>query len=316
MVSSLRDRHMSVGSKVCAVVVTYYPDVGLWDRLARVLPQVDALIIVDNTPAGSLRWQVDAKQLEAEKVDWIRNQKNLGVAAALNQGLSKALELDCDWLLTLDQDSRCYPSMTASLLTVASSCTPEFVVIGGNYLDTRNGVLKVPIGKAGEYVEQKTVITSGCLVNSRFAKQIGGFRDDYFIDQVDHEFCLRVRVHGGRVVISKELIMEHSVGECGGVKVWGLGMLPKHPPLRKYYIARNSIATIVQYWRDEPAWCLRRGTRLLLGLFLVVVFEPSPLLRVRAFMVGVKDAVFRRMGPARHPWLSKQALVTSSSESP
>lgn len=294
---------MRGGANICAVVVTYYPDADLWGRLAKILPQVEALIIVDNTPKGSPMWQQDEGVLEAEKVGLVRNYKNLGVATALNQGLRKALEFDCDWLLTLDQDSRCYPSMTTALLKVASSCAPESVVIGGNYLDARNGVLKVPVGEPGEYVEQKTVITSGCLVNVSFAKQIGGFRDDYFIDQVDHEFCLRARAHGGRVVLSRELTMEHSVGEPGGARIWGLGWFPKHPPLRKYYIARNSIVTIRRYWRDEPEWCLRRGGRLLLGLLLVVFFEPSPMVKVRAFAAGVLDAIAGRMGPARQSWL-------------
>lgn len=288
---------------VCAVVVTYYPDVDLFRRLAIVLPQVDALVIVDNTPKGGRIWLRDEDLLGSEKVDLVRNYTNLGVAVALNQGLSRALELDCNWMLTLDQDSLCYPSMIAALLKVASSCIPEPVVIGGNYLDARNGVLKVPVGEPGEYVEQKTVITSGCLVNINFAKQIGGFRDDYFIDQVDHEFCLRARTHGGRVVLSRELTMEHSVGEQGGARIWGMGWLPKHPPLRKYYIARNSIVTIRRYWHDEPEWCFRRGGRLLLGILLVVFFEPSPMVKVRAFAAGVLDAIAGRMGPAHQSWL-------------
>jgi glycosyltransferase involved in cell wall biosynthesis len=34
------------------------------------------------------------------------NFKNLGIAKALNQGCKKALELNYDWALTMDQDSR------------------------------------------------------------------------------------------------------------------------------------------------------------------------------------------------------------------
>lgn len=34
------------------------------------------------------------------------------------------------------------------------------------------------------------------LLRLEFAKAIGGFRDDYFIDSVDHEFCLRAAKRG------------------------------------------------------------------------------------------------------------------------
>jgi rhamnosyltransferase len=161
----------------------------------------------------------------------------------------------------------------------------------------------MPAGASGEYLDQKTVITSGTLVDAPFARSIGGLREDYFIDQLDHEFCLRARAHGGRVVISREPLMEHSVGEAGGAWLPWVGPLPKHSPVRKYYVARNSLVTIARYWRTEPDWCLRRATRLLVGLPLMAVLERQRIAKVRAFFAGITDALRGRMGPCRHGWL-------------
>jgi rhamnosyltransferase len=173
------------------------------------------------------------------------------------------------------------------------------MVVGGNYFDPQNNATKVANGEVGDFLEQKTVITSGSLVDVRLANAIGGFREDYFIDQVDHEFCLRARAHGYKVVISHKPVMTHSVGRLGGVRLPFLGVLPNHPPLRKYYIARNTVVTLATYWRSEPEWCLRRLVRLLLGLAEMAILEEHGFNRVRAFAGGVMDGLRRRMGPCQ-----------------
>lgn len=288
---------------VCAVVVTYFPDEGFAERLTSLLPQVDALVVVDNTPAPGCAQQLMALRKSVGQIRLIENHRNAGIAAALNQGLEHALQTGCKWLLTLDQDTRCYPDMVATLLQVHEACEPKAAVIGSNYFDSQNHQLKVPAGGETECLEQKTVITSGSLVDADVAQAVGGFREDYFIDQVDHEFCLRVRTHGYRVVISRKPVMEHSVGGPGGARLPLLGILPNHPPLRKYYIARNTVVTVVKYWRSEPDWCLRRSVRLLLGLLLMSTLEKQRLAKVRAFAAGFMDGVCRRMGPCRWEWL-------------
>lgn len=289
-------------ANVCAVIVTYFPDEGFEGRLQTILAQVARLLVVDNTP--------DAVPLSqgmitswGERLHYIANHNNRGVAAALNQGLEYASQINCKWLLTLDQDTQWYPDMVATLLQVHEVCEPEAVVIGGNYFDSQNHQLKVPIGGETECLEQTTVITSGSLVDVGVARAVGGFREDYFIDQVDHEFCLRVRAHGYRVVISRKPVMEHSVGEPGGTRLPLLGILPNHPPLRKYYIARNTVVTVAEYWNREPDWCLRRSVRLLLGLLLMATLEKQRIAKVRAFAAGFMDGMRRSMGPCCREWL-------------
>lgn len=282
--------------RVCAVVVAYYPDREFADRVCVILPQVDAMIVVDNTPATAGPSPLAAFQQEDGKLRVLRNGENRGLGFALNQGLDHALQSGCDWLLTLDQDTRCYSDTVRTLLNVGAACVPSPAVIGGNYFDPRNRKARVSTAFAGEFIEQKTVITSGSLVDVRLAHDIGGFRADYFVDQLDHEFCLRVRARGGRVVISRKPAMVHSVGESGGVWLPLLGRLPNHTPLRKYYVARNSFVTIAAYWRTEPDWCLRRVVRLVGGLILMATLERQRLANVRAFAAGMADALAGRMG--------------------
>ncbi len=293
----------AAADSVCAVVVAFFPDQGFDERLRSLLPQVGMLVVVDNTPEESYARRLKKLFNDEGRVHIIENRVNVGIAAALNQGLEHALKHGRKWVLTLDQDTQCYPDLVATLLQVYAACEPKTAVIGGNYFDPRNGLPKVPAGEAGEFLEQKTVITSGSLIDANLADAIGGFREDYFIDQVDHEFCLRVRAHGYRVIISRKPVMAHSVGGPGGARLPLLGILPNHPPLRKYYIARNTVVTISAYWRQEPEWCLRRFVRLILGLGYMAVLEENRLAKVRAFAAGIADGIFRRLGPCRRKWL-------------
>jgi rhamnosyltransferase len=295
---------------VCAVVVAFFPDNDFEARLRVLLPQVDELVIVDNTPGGTCKLLLMALTLNETRIHIIENQANAGIAAALNQGIERTLQRGRKWILTLDQDTKCYPDMIDTLIDVYKACEPKPVIVGSNYFDSHNNRPVVHACGDSKYQDCKTVITSGSLIDAEMARDIGGFREDYFIDQVDHEFCLRARSYGYRVIISCKPAMTHSVGNPGGVLLPILGVLPNHSAIRKYYIARNTVVTVSKYWRQEPEWCLRRLVRLVLGLGLMAILEKQKIAKVRAFIAGITDGMMRRMGPCNRQWLSTYCAST------
>lgn len=283
-------------TSVCAVVVTYHADAGALAHIASLVDQVSLVIVIDNTPGEG---QLGSLKASGGSILLVENKENLGVAGALNSALAIARENGFHWMLTLDQDTRCEPNIVSRLVELSVCCGEKYAVVGANYFDPRSKRPKGMEPGEGVWKEQKTVITSGALVDVAKAHSVGGFRDDYFIDQVDHEFCLRLRAHGYRVAISRDRLMTHSVGESGGVNIPFLGVLPNHPPSRKYYIARNTMVTIAQYWSREPEWCMRRLVRLLIGLGGMAILEADRCNKVKAFVVGVVDAFKGRMGPCQ-----------------
>lgn len=177
-------------TSVCAIVVAFFPDHDFERRIQNVLPQVGGIVIVYNTPhGGSCNSWIGRIGIDGSSVEIIENKSNLGVATALNQGLNRALERGFKWILTLDQDSLCYSDIVQTLLEVYLNSEPIPGIVGANYFDPQSGRLKVKACAAGSYVEQKTVITSGSLINAEMARAIGGFRDDYFIDQLTTSFA-------------------------------------------------------------------------------------------------------------------------------
>ena len=104
-------------NNICAVIVTYHPDIGLRERIEQIRHQVDKLLIVDNNSAPDCVAMIQRISKDLD-VDVIENESNLGVAEALNQGFKYFESLDgkYSWILTLDQDSSCYSSLVQQLM--------------------------------------------------------------------------------------------------------------------------------------------------------------------------------------------------------
>lgn len=292
--------------RICAVVTAYFPDLGFEQRIASVLPQVDVLVVVDNTPGGACKNRLRPLSIQTHRLTVIEMGDNKGIAAALNKGLEFAITSGCNLMISLDQDTHCYPDLVSTLISARAEVAPYIAVIGGNYFDARNGKFKIPEQGHQNWLKQKTVITSGCLINTAVAAKVGGFREDYFIDQVDHEFCLRLRSNGYGIAITRQPIMAHSVGEANGPRLPLLGTLPGQSPVRKYYVARNSLVTVAAYLRTDPLWCVIRFCRLVMGLLLTLMFEKNGSIKARAFLLGCLDAARYRMGPCRWKSLTEQ----------
>ena len=286
----------------CAIIVAYCPDAHFPDRLEKVVAQFSLTIIVDNASSDP-----SAKMLRilsaTPNVVLLTNTSNLGIAAALNQGLMLALERDFEWGLTLDQDTLVYPDLRDTLSTIYVNNDMGDIIAGGNYWNVhrRKNFISCSPGKAA--VERTTLITSGTLLSIALVKRIGGFREDYFIDSVDHEFCLRARAHGCRILMCCKPVMSQSIGVAKEQNGWISGLASfNHSPFRKYFIARNATATIKSYFFREPAWAVRQVCRLVFDFASILLLEHDKGKKVQAFLVGLAHGVIGKMGAIESAW--------------
>ncbi|HOH71458.1 MAG TPA: hypothetical protein PK552_05360, partial [Paludibacteraceae bacterium] len=83
-------------------------------------------------------------------------------------------------------------------------------------------------------------MTSGNLLRAEAYRKCGRFRDDFFIDLVDDEYCCRLYRNSYTVVKTNRIIITHSLGN-GFVRVSPLFQKTfiQHSALRHYYIVRN-----------------------------------------------------------------------------
>ncbi len=285
---------------VCAVIVTYRPGPEL-DRLVEMLAtQVGGVVVVDNSADSAVAETLRSvtRPLSAHLV---LNPQNLGVAAALNVGVQWAMAQGYHWVLTMDQDSTPAPHLVDGLVAAFDACEyrDRLGAIGANYVA---GPASAPTHRAAwfrghPWRECTTVITSGTMLPVAACAAVGPFREAFFIDSVDHDYCLRLRAKGHRVILTREVLMTHAVGEFKRVRVMGTPIAHSdEPPLRRYYITRNRLVLIGEYAVREPRWALGEVRRLAQEAVLMLLFERARRRKLLAMALGIWHFARHRQG--------------------
>ncbi len=275
---------------ICAVVVAYHPDEGLEGRVDRILKQVDAAVIVDNGSSAETARVLD-RLAGRENVHLIRNAENLGVATALNEGMDWVRRRGYAWAFLFDHDSTLEEGALDALAAALRDFGPEETpaVIGCNYRDVHAKRLRYPDESASglSWRERKTVITSGSLVSVGLYESIGPFRDEFFVDHVDDEYCLRARRKGCRVISTCRPVMLHSVGASTLHRLlWKRTGVTNHSPFRRYYMTRNHLVLMREYIAVEPRWVFDTAYSRMKGLVLMCLFERERPAKIRNVIKG------------------------------
>jgi rhamnosyltransferase len=234
--------------------------------------------------------------------------RNIGLGAALNIALRLAHEDGFEWLLTLDQDSQADEFFVRGMRHVL-----EVVAAGQLELGERVAVIApthfCPVSNrytkpTGRYIRDglsltNSAMTSGNLLRVGPVLEIGGFREDFFIDWLDHELCLRIR-HSGRAILkANSVVLTHSVGHPTMVRSGAkLKCVTNHTPVRRYYLYRNWSWTLRHYraqmGRAERAVEWRRMRK---AIQTTLRYEPNRWAMLRYIVRGLWDGWRDRLGP-------------------
>jgi rhamnosyltransferase len=279
---------------VAAVLVTYHPDDGLYERVRNLTGQVNAILIVDN---GSAEQELaPVQRLVAEGVvEAIFNGRNVGQAAALNQGLAWGESRGVPWMATFDQDTLPGTNLVEEAGHIFDDGDQSLAVIGAGWLisPSKGPDCTSPTGRTVAWV-----VTSGALHSVQVWREIGGFRDDFFIDYVDIEYCLRARSAGYRVVRACVQTMQHAIGNPTRHRLLFRFVQPTHHSrVRRYFITRNRIHMWRAFWRKEPASIARDVTGAAKDLVKLLLFETDRLQKLRAMLRGAEDGLRGVTGP-------------------
>lgn len=278
---------MSAKAKWAGVVVLYHPASNVIQNIQTYCAGLDMLFVLDNTETPSSYIEKSIKTIPT--IQYIPLKKNNGLAKAFNLALSMAT--DYDYLLTMDQDSAFPEGMMERYKKMVENWEDDRIaVFGVNYNRAK---------KTGwEY--QKKVISSGSVLVIEKSRDIGGFDENLFIDEVDHEYCYHARKLGYRVVMLHDITLKHRLGEkkevanLFGKRKWEDGV---HSPQRTYYIFRNAIYIIFKYpglFFSYASFIRRRFFRLLFG------YQYQRKQQLTYACRGIYDAIRGHMGKYHH----------------
>jgi rhamnosyltransferase len=258
IITMLRSEKISSLSQIQVAVVTRNGQHTIRDTLNALGCSVKEqnilkILVIDNGSDDNTPDVVNSMRLPNLEV--LAQKDNEGVAKAYNLALNKTVENQIPWLLLLDQDSCFFKGSLDTLVQAAQNMADKGHRIGAAcpqaHCKNFPEVIHYPLKWTGKKFESivtndltdpifiDSSITSGTLYNVSALKQAGGFRENFFIDFVDHECHWRMRKSGWKIVHVKNAAIYHNLGKIQ--KMTENGLWVEHEPYRYYYMARNML---------------------------------------------------------------------------
>lgn len=285
--------------EVCAVMVTYQGGRLILQTVGALLSQVGHLVIVDNhSEAETLACIERLKQAYPDKITVMMNSRNLGIAAALNQGVAYARANQFRFVLTMDQDSLPAADMVERLMAVYEKAAGRKIgAVGPNMRLIYDGDKELPGDSrtGADGIEAEVVWTSGCLHPTSVFDDVGIFREEYFIDCIDYEFCFRLKQAGYHVLKAPAARLTHRKGEVTTAPfLWRRCFVSNYGASRRYYMARNGML----YWLESraPDFLMAYMRMHLNEITKIVFYERDKTRKLRFMLRGLVDGLKKKAG--------------------
>lgn len=250
---------MNIKNLFAVVVVWYNPEKQEVENILRYNNFFRTVYIVDNSSSDNKSLKVDIPNAV-----YLPQYENLGIGAALNKGCARAVSDGFEWCMTMDQDSEWDSEQLQLYLSqIEFHISEKNVSFAPSILSTTSKAeqIKVRLRKFARKIitrflgekaylaakkavdgeskghEVVRVITSGNVINLTTWAEIGKFNEALFIEQVDYEFCYRLKLAGYIITKFKNCYLNQMLGD--GKQ--HLFELDKYHGVRLYYRYRNQI---------------------------------------------------------------------------
>lgn len=270
--------------RLCGVVVWYNPGIQEINNIKSYLHKLDKLFVVDNSIENNE--QLLSNLENSCTIEYISNGDNLGIAKALNIGCKNAIKQGYDWILTMDQDSEFEGMMIEKYINNVEDMIEKdnsiaiFAPICCEIKDQKSGYLN-------------RVITSGNILNLSVYKNVNGFDDDLFIDEVDHDLCFKLIKKGYRIYQFVDIKLKHKLGDPKKIKILNKSFtVMNHNYIRKYYIVRNKCMIRKRY----PEYTQHYTKYNIKDFIGVILGEEDKLRKIRYMLKGYIDYKKNKLG--------------------
>lgn len=267
--------------KICGVVVLYNPEKCVFENMMSYVDYLDKLYVVDNSENSIENYNELLKKL-SPKIEYIKFNENKGIAKALNVGLEKFLISDSEWFLTMDQDSKFENGDFKKYLDkIFEENTEKSIGIF-----SPNHSLKENDEKINKEWYAKRVMTSGNILSKEAVRCIGKYNENFFIDEVDHEYCYRALKNNYKIKVFGDIILNHNLGKINKkIKIPKFLIPTNHSAIRRYYITRNKMYVFKKY----PEIRMKYILTFINDFIKIVFFEDNKNEKLRMIKRGFED---------------------------
>jgi GT2 family glycosyltransferase len=247
----------------------------------------------------------------------IEHKDNLGYSECANQGVEAVLAWGASFVLLVNNDAtvtenclnvlldeaRRRPAAAAIGPAVVWAHDPDSIWYAGATHSHRLGITRHPGLRGSARALPPTALTDyipGCcvLVSAKAWRDVGGYRDDYFLYYEDAEWCSRARAKGWECWYLGEVLCHHA----GSVSAGAAGQVGRLNEIGAYYLARNPLRFALETSDSWLRFTRVLGVTILWGSYNVYRLSRSGSLQVwQAYLAGTIDAIRGRMGPRHQP---------------
>lgn len=273
---------------LAAVLVLYNPDKDVCTNIVSYIDTVSRLYIIDNSPSPD-KDIIDQICKLSQKIKYLPNNDNLGIATALNQGCEHAIAERFHWTLTMDQDSS-FEDVSQYLKCAQGVDELDKTAILSPSMDILSEDQGPCLCK-----EEDVTITSGSLLNLDLFIQIGRFEDKLFIDEVDHDYCLKAKLLDFKVIQFKNIRLIHKIGDKKKLTSFFLRrkkLKNQHNAQRLYYQTRNRLYMWQKYGKYYPQYFSLGAVLyrvIYKKIFKIISWEESKIEKLLAIFHGLRD---------------------------
>lgn len=297
--------------EVWALIVCYYPNPNQLLTLVHQLSgQVETVCVLNN---GGLTNSLRDDFLKIDNLELHDFNENIGIASALNYGVTLAEKVRADFVVTFDQDSEPQRNHVIELVEVWNqlNCekTPNTHIgaIGPMFYDERNGmheygflsarglkVYKHYPSRKNKVVEADVLITSGMLFPISVWQDDLLFNEQLFIDLVDTEWCFRAKEKGYTNFGCFAVKMKHDMSDSHPIRFFGISLL-RYGYLRRYYYFRNCVYLLPKAF-VPIAYKIRLSVTLLVMLLTSMLIDKQRVKSIQFICKGVYDGLIGKLG--------------------
>ena len=270
---------------VVAIIVTYNPELSRFRYvLNQASKQANHVIIVDND--SKTKDMLKKLCNKTNNCDFVEIGFNSGVAHALRIGIKHSIKYNPDWLLFLDDDTVLLSNAIVKSLDLINSL-PSIIKskVGAVLLGSSNGKCNINVIDYGPF--------SGTLVKASIAERVC-CRDDFFLDQADHDVDFNIRRLGYLVLGINCRLINHKLGIKRWIPILSNmlhGSVVYEPPWRYYYIIRNSTRLLIEGKMNVTFY-----TRQLIDLGIRIFFADGPWTLIKPLGLGIIHTLLNELG--------------------
>ena len=190
------------------------------------------------------------------------------------------------WAVTLDQDSILERDTVDKLTRTSYFFDSKTAIVAARYIDKEQSRNHTNL----PFEENLYAITSGGIVRISAWKEVEGFDEQLFIDNVDNDFNQRLHGLGYNIIQANRITFQHSLGDPVPNRPFlkKILMIKKelsptdHSAFRQFYISKNGIIMAKRYYKPV----LLQIFRVIANTRQILLFR-SPIKKILASYRGI-----------------------------